>query len=161
MNSFSINLNGVCCVMIWGIAGRMFLRYFSTKPKPKMKPIELSMPLEQTETIAKVIFNIVKEHGLLTVAETWERVKVCERSWIGRIDRQKPHENSVEMYEGEAEAQVDMQSCRATQAISVHKLVHKIKQHLAGKTSESFFTISTQAALTITELIKIHDILPV
>ncbi|KAJ0099300.1 hypothetical protein Patl1_20671 [Pistacia atlantica] len=110
-----------------------------------MKPIELSMPPEQTETITRVIFNIVKERG----------------SWIGRIDRQKPHENSVEMYEGEAEAQVDMQSCRATQAISVHKLVHKIKQHLAGKTSESFFTISTQAALTITELIKIHDILPV
>ncbi|XP_044474480.1 uncharacterized protein LOC123202596 [Mangifera indica] len=57
--------------------GRMFLRYFSTKPKPKpkMKPIELNMPLEQTQTITRVIFGIVKEHGPLTVAETWERVK--------------------------------------------------------------------------------------
>ncbi|KAJ0085745.1 hypothetical protein Patl1_08357 [Pistacia atlantica] len=61
--------------MIWGIGGRMFLRYFSTKPKPKMKPIELNMPPEQTETITRVIFNIVKEHGPLTVAETWDRVK--------------------------------------------------------------------------------------
>ncbi|KAJ0085224.1 hypothetical protein Patl1_07458 [Pistacia atlantica] len=65
------------------------------------------------------------------------------------------------MDEGEAEAQVDMQSCKAAQAIYVHNLVHKIKQHQAGKTSESFFTIPTQAVLTITELIKIHDILPV
>lgn len=56
--------------------GRMFLRYFSTKPK--MKPIELNMPLEQTQTITRVIFGIVKEHGPLTVAETWERVKVIE-----------------------------------------------------------------------------------
>ncbi|KAJ0086330.1 hypothetical protein Patl1_07389 [Pistacia atlantica] len=70
-----VSIPRVCCVMIWGIGGRMFLRYFSTKPKPKMKPIELSMPLEQTETIARVIFNIVKEHGPLTFAETWERVK--------------------------------------------------------------------------------------
>ncbi|KAJ0098928.1 hypothetical protein Patl1_20687 [Pistacia atlantica] len=122
-----------------------------------MKPIELSMPLEQTKTNTRVIFNIVKEHGPLTVARD---LGTHQGSWIGRIDRQKPHENSVEMYEGEVEAQVDMQSCRAAQATSVHKLVHKIKQHLAGKTSESFFTISTQAALTITELIKIHDILP-
>lgn len=51
------------------------VRYFSTKPKPKMKPIELSTPPEQTQTITRVIFDILKEHGPLTVAETWERVK--------------------------------------------------------------------------------------
>ncbi|TXG59723.1 hypothetical protein EZV62_014296 [Acer yangbiense] len=53
----------------------MFLRYFSTKPKPAMKPIELRMPPEQTQTITRVIFDIVKEHGPLTVAQTWDRVK--------------------------------------------------------------------------------------
>ncbi|KAJ0024916.1 hypothetical protein Pint_07397 [Pistacia integerrima] len=30
---------------------------------------------EQTETITRAIFNIVKEHGPLTVAETWKRIK--------------------------------------------------------------------------------------
>lgn len=55
--------------------GRMFVRYLSTKPKPKMKPIELKTQPEQTQTITRVIFDIVKEHGPLTIAETWERVK--------------------------------------------------------------------------------------
>ncbi|XP_022136839.1 uncharacterized protein LOC111008437 isoform X2 [Momordica charantia] len=52
------------------------IRYFATKPKPKMKPIELNTPPEQTQTITRVIFDIVKEHGPLTIAETWDRVQV-------------------------------------------------------------------------------------
>ncbi|KAJ9145648.1 hypothetical protein P3X46_028008 [Hevea brasiliensis] len=51
------------------------VRYFSTKPKPKMKPIELKTPPEQTQTITRAIFDIVKEHGPLTVSETWERIQ--------------------------------------------------------------------------------------
>lgn len=52
------------------------VRYVGKKPKPKMKPIELKTPPEQTQTITRVIFDIVKEHGPLTIADTWERVKV-------------------------------------------------------------------------------------
>ncbi|KAK9214785.1 hypothetical protein WN944_006784 [Citrus x changshan-huyou] len=55
----------------------MFVRFLSTKPKPKMKPIELKTPPEQIQTITRVIFDIVKEDGPLTVADSWERVKVC------------------------------------------------------------------------------------
>ncbi|MFQ6623364.1 hypothetical protein Gotur_004046 [Gossypium turneri] len=51
------------------------IRYFSMKPKPKMKPIELKTSPEQTQTITRVIFDILKEHGPLTVGDTWERVK--------------------------------------------------------------------------------------
>ncbi|CAH2044628.1 unnamed protein product [Thlaspi arvense] len=53
----------------------LFIRHFATKPKPKMKPIELNTPPEQTQTITRVIFDILKEHGPLTIAETWDRVK--------------------------------------------------------------------------------------
>ncbi|KDO38830.1 hypothetical protein CISIN_1g036553mg [Citrus sinensis] len=53
----------------------MFVRFLSTKPKPKMKPIELKTPPEQIQTITRVIFDIVKEDGPLTVADSWERVK--------------------------------------------------------------------------------------
>ena len=63
----------------FGKRDKMFgnaIRYFSTKPKPKMKPIELKTPPEQTQTITRVIFDILKEHGPLTVGDTWERVKV-------------------------------------------------------------------------------------
>ncbi|KAH1047893.1 hypothetical protein J1N35_038677 [Gossypium stocksii] len=49
--------------------GSMIL-YFSTKPKPKMKPIELKTPPEQTQTITRVVFDILKEHGSLTVVDT-------------------------------------------------------------------------------------------
>lgn len=52
------------------------IRYIAKKPKPKMKPIELNTPPEQTQTITRAIFDIVKEHGPLTVADTWDHVKV-------------------------------------------------------------------------------------
>lgn len=45
------------------------------KPKPKMKPIELKTPPEQTQTITRVIFDVLKEHGPLSIADTWEHVK--------------------------------------------------------------------------------------
>ncbi|XP_059640306.1 uncharacterized protein LOC132282596 isoform X2 [Cornus florida] len=99
------------------------IRYMAKKPKPKMKPIELKAPPEQTQTITRVIFDILKEHGPLTIADTWERVQIlkqleiCEYkdkvsilwsikrgSWFERTDKQKAHENSIEMDEGEAEA---------------------------------------------------------
>ncbi|KAH9752714.1 hypothetical protein KPL71_014811 [Citrus sinensis] len=41
-----------------------------------MKPIKLKTPPEQIQTITRVMFDIVREDGPLTVAETWERVKV-------------------------------------------------------------------------------------
>lgn len=52
------------------------IRYMAKKAKPKMKPIELKTPPEQTQTITRVIFDILKEHGPLTIADTWEHVKV-------------------------------------------------------------------------------------
>ncbi|XP_022885702.1 uncharacterized protein LOC111401946 isoform X2 [Olea europaea var. sylvestris] len=51
------------------------IRYIAKKPKPKMKPIELKTPPEQTQTITRVVFDILKEHGPLTIADTWEHVK--------------------------------------------------------------------------------------
>ncbi|XP_072993501.1 uncharacterized protein [Typha latifolia] len=57
---------------------RMFataVRWVAKKPKPKMKPIELNTPPEQTQTITRTIFDIVKEHGPLTIADTWEHLK--------------------------------------------------------------------------------------
>ncbi|KAL4179037.1 hypothetical protein AMTRI_Chr13g118100 [Amborella trichopoda] len=51
------------------------VRMMAKKPKPKMKPIQLKTPPEQTQTITRVIFDIVKEHGPLTIADTWEHLK--------------------------------------------------------------------------------------
>ncbi|XP_074275097.1 uncharacterized protein LOC141599096 [Silene latifolia] len=47
----------------------------SKKPKPKMKAIELNYQPEQTQTITRAVFDIVKEHGPLTLAQTWDRVQ--------------------------------------------------------------------------------------
>lgn len=65
------------------------IRYMAKKPKPKMKPIKLSTPPEQTQTITRAIFDILKDHGPLTIAETWQRVQVprflcqtCFLLWI-------------------------------------------------------------------------------
>ncbi|KAM1174483.1 hypothetical protein ACFXTH_027088 [Malus domestica] len=51
------------------------IRCIARKPKPPMKPIELNTPPEQTQTITRAIFDIVKEHGPLTISETWDHVK--------------------------------------------------------------------------------------
>ncbi|XAR73829.1 hypothetical protein NMG60_11007928 [Bertholletia excelsa] len=51
------------------------VRCLAKKPKPKMKPIELKTPPEQTQTITRAIFDILKEYGPLTIADTWEHVK--------------------------------------------------------------------------------------
>ncbi|CAL5326408.1 hypothetical protein CsSME_00005882 [Camellia sinensis var. sinensis] len=51
------------------------IRYIGRKPKPKMKPIELKTPPEQTQTITRAIFDIVKDNGPLTIADTWERLQ--------------------------------------------------------------------------------------
>ncbi|KAL9659952.1 hypothetical protein QQ045_024762 [Rhodiola kirilowii] len=51
------------------------MRCMAQKQKAKMMPIELKFPPEQTQTISRVIFDIVKEHGPLSIAETWERVQ--------------------------------------------------------------------------------------
>ncbi|XP_028758591.1 uncharacterized protein LOC114717565 isoform X2 [Neltuma alba] len=51
------------------------IRYAAKTSKPKAKPIELKTPPEHAQTITRVLFDIVKEHGPLTIAETWEHVK--------------------------------------------------------------------------------------
>ncbi|CAO2833849.1 unnamed protein product [Amaranthus hypochondriacus] len=46
------------------------------KPKPKMKPIELKIQQpEQAQTITRAIFDILKDHGPLTIAQTWEKLQ--------------------------------------------------------------------------------------
>lgn len=49
-------------------------------------------------------------------------------SWVERIDQQEAHEDSAEVDEGEAEAQIGMQPCRGSEAVSVHHLVYKPQQ---------------------------------
>ncbi|WOK93018.1 hypothetical protein Cni_G01710 [Canna indica] len=51
------------------------VRCMAKKPKPKMQPIEPRTPPEQTQTITRAIFDIVKEHGPLTIADTWDHLK--------------------------------------------------------------------------------------
>ncbi|XP_044408546.1 uncharacterized protein [Triticum aestivum] len=40
-----------------------------------MPPIELTTAPEQAQSITRTIFNVVKEHGPLTISDVWEHVK--------------------------------------------------------------------------------------
>ncbi|CAO2163585.1 unnamed protein product [Urochloa humidicola] len=44
-------------------------RWAAKKGKPKMAPIELTAPPEQTQSITRAIFDVVREHGPLTISE--------------------------------------------------------------------------------------------
>jgi hypothetical protein len=52
------------------------VRNVAKKLKPKMGAVTLKTPPEQRQTITRTLFDIVKEHGPITVSNTWERVKV-------------------------------------------------------------------------------------
>ncbi|KAM0001700.1 putative ASXL, HARE-HTH domain-containing protein [Helianthus debilis subsp. tardiflorus] len=51
------------------------VKHLGTKPKPAMKALEPRFRPEQNQTITRAIFEILKEHGPLSVAQTWERVQ--------------------------------------------------------------------------------------
>ncbi|KAL1307237.1 hypothetical protein HN51_049210 [Arachis hypogaea] len=51
------------------------VRFLAKKSKPKMGPIAMKTPPEQRNTITAILYDIVKEHGPITVSNTWERVK--------------------------------------------------------------------------------------
>ncbi|XP_042448589.1 uncharacterized protein LOC122033593 [Zingiber officinale] len=51
------------------------VRWMAKKPKPKMKAIDPPTPPELTQTITRTIFDVVKEHGPLTIADTWDHIK--------------------------------------------------------------------------------------
>ncbi|CAL5011934.1 unnamed protein product [Urochloa decumbens] len=50
-------------------------RWAAKKGKPKMAPIELTAPPEQTQSITRAIFDVVREHGPLTISDVWDHVK--------------------------------------------------------------------------------------
>ncbi|KAM3298464.1 hypothetical protein ACQJBY_040095 [Aegilops geniculata] len=50
-------------------------RWAAKKGKPKMAPIELTTAPEQAHSITRTIFDVVKEHGPLTISDVWEHVK--------------------------------------------------------------------------------------
>jgi hypothetical protein len=39
-------------------------------------PIELTAPPEQAQSITRAIFDVVREHGPLTISDVWDHVKV-------------------------------------------------------------------------------------
>ncbi|KAJ3683433.1 hypothetical protein LUZ60_013660 [Juncus effusus] len=57
--------------MVFGTA----VRWAAKKGKPKMKPVELTSPPEQAQSISRAIFDVVKEHGPLTLSDTWDHIK--------------------------------------------------------------------------------------
>jgi hypothetical protein len=52
------------------------VRWAAKKGKPKMAPIDLTTPPEQTQSITRAIFDVVREHGPLTISDVWDHVKV-------------------------------------------------------------------------------------
>ncbi|KAL6660849.1 hypothetical protein ACP70R_000233 [Stipagrostis hirtigluma subsp. patula] len=40
-----------------------------------MAPIELTAPPEQAQSITRAIFDVVREHGPLTISDVWDHVK--------------------------------------------------------------------------------------
>ncbi|KAG1354744.1 putative 2-oxoglutarate decarboxylase [Cocos nucifera] len=56
-------------------AGRMLVRYFSRKRSPDLRRISPKVPREEAKTISKGLYDILKDHGPLTVSNTWDYAK--------------------------------------------------------------------------------------
>ncbi|KAF3341991.1 hypothetical protein FCM35_KLT00629 [Carex littledalei] len=103
------------------------VRWAAKKGKPKMKPIELTSPPEQTLSISRAIFDVVKEHGPLTISDTWDHVKYMlyySGNGIERPDKQEANEDYAEMDEREAETEANMLSQWTPQAVPIYNLVY-------------------------------------
>ncbi|XP_020087668.1 uncharacterized protein LOC109709763 isoform X2 [Ananas comosus] len=57
-------------------AARMLVRYFSRKRGQDVRRINPKVPREEASEISKGLYQIVKDHGPLTVANTWNFAKV-------------------------------------------------------------------------------------
>lgn len=55
--------------------GRMLVRYFSRKRSPDLRRINPKVPREEAKAISKNLYDILKDHGPLTVSNTWNYVK--------------------------------------------------------------------------------------
>ncbi|KAF3339953.1 hypothetical protein FCM35_KLT15724 [Carex littledalei] len=108
------------------------VRWAAKKGKPKMKPVELTSPPEQTLSISRAIFDVVKEHGPLTISDTWDHVKnnFCEYilnfsgNGIERPDKQEANEDYAEVDERETETEANMLSQWTPQAVLIYDLVY-------------------------------------
>ncbi|XAR70077.1 hypothetical protein NMG60_11026816 [Bertholletia excelsa] len=58
-----------------GGAKTAFLRYFSRKCALNLRKINPKVPPQEASSIAEGLYNIIKQHGPLTVSNTWNHVK--------------------------------------------------------------------------------------
>ncbi|XP_008784632.1 uncharacterized protein LOC103703531 [Phoenix dactylifera] len=56
-------------------ACRILVRCFSRKRSPDLRRINPKVPREEAKTISKGLYDILKDHGPLTVSNTWDYAK--------------------------------------------------------------------------------------
>ena len=88
-------------------------RWAAKKEKPKMAPIELTTPPEQTQSITRAIFDVVREHGPLTISDVWDHVKVHVIAQGGvkpfrRHPRTKPVRQNVSSEKKKRDGEIDL-----------------------------------------------------
>lgn len=54
------------------------VRQFSRKCQRNLKKIDPKVPREEAVAISGELYRIIKEHGPLTVSNTWNHAKVCK-----------------------------------------------------------------------------------
>ncbi|CAL9753486.1 unnamed protein product [Musa acuminata subsp. burmannicoides] len=57
------------------VAGRALVRCFSRKHSPDIRRINPKVPREEATAISHSLYQIVKDHGPLFVADTWNHAK--------------------------------------------------------------------------------------
>lgn len=57
-------------------AAMNFVRHFSQKRAPDIKRISPKVPKEEAKAISQSLYQIIKDHGPLSVANTWNHAKV-------------------------------------------------------------------------------------
>uniref|UniRef100_A0A164ZIK6 Uncharacterized protein n=1 Tax=Daucus carota subsp. sativus TaxID=79200 RepID=A0A164ZIK6_DAUCS len=86
-----------------GVGGlkTQLVRHFSRKCAPNLRKINPRVPPQEANSIAEGLYQVIKDHGPLTVPNTWNQVK-----WI---EQQNTHEANVKVDEGKKDAKAVMQ----------------------------------------------------
>ncbi|XP_058202497.1 uncharacterized protein LOC131316942 [Rhododendron vialii] len=52
-----------------------FVRYFSRKCAPNLRKINPKVPPQEASSLAESLYHVIKQHGPLTVSNTWNHAK--------------------------------------------------------------------------------------
>ncbi|BBH03565.1 hypothetical protein Prudu_014479 [Prunus dulcis] len=108
-----------------------FVRHFSRKRAENLRKINPKVSFPEANSIARDLYDVVKQHGPLTISNTWVQAKGFWSQWI---EQQNTHEDNAKMDEGKEDAEAvpqpnpEVTEFRTSSAVKVQNRKPSVKR---------------------------------